>query len=53
MRKRFDDWLIEWLDTRYYSARWQWQATFWGRLAQRSVNRYWDRYGFGPTVGNG
>lgn len=52
-RRQFDGWLVEWLDGRYYAARWKWTNRLWGRIALWAVNRYWDRYGEGPVVTNG
>lgn len=50
--KPLDDWLIEWLDGRYYASRWRWSGRLWASLALKAVNRYWRRYGEGPTVSN-
>lgn len=51
--KRLDGWLVEWLDGRYYGARWRWSARMWATLALRAVDRYWRRHGEGPLVSNG
>lgn len=52
MRKAFDSWLIEWLDTRYYAARWDWTSRMWGKIALRAVDAYWARHREGPIVSN-
>lgn len=53
MLKRIDAWMVEWLDGRYYAARWRWSERMWGRLAMYQVNRYWRRYNEPPMVSNG
>jgi hypothetical protein len=51
--KRFDGWLMDWLDgqwsSTYPGTR---AANFWARLCLWQIDRYWRRYGEGPMVSN-
>lgn len=49
---RFDNWLVEWLDTRYYAARYIWTSRLWGKAALWAADRYWLKYGEAPVVHN-
>lgn len=50
--KRFDNWLVDFLDTRYYASRFKWSTRMWARLAAWSADRYWRKYNDAPTVHN-
>lgn len=53
MMERFDEWLVDWLDGRYYAARHPITARFWGRLATAAVDSFHRHYGRAPRVSNG
>jgi hypothetical protein len=50
--KRFDAWLMDWLDGQWSASRWRLTSQFWARLCLWQVARYWRRYGEGPMVSN-